>query len=202
MRVMRVTRVMRGLGAATAVVLMLGAGAGPAMAGTADTGGTAAITLWGPVVSGLAKAGIAVLPGPSGTATDIGGRERVTLPVVGGNADYVTATGQLDLGSSLVFIDGATGKTATLRQLRFSYGSAKINGVPAGHARISLVAAGGALSATTNPGPPVSQSFRASALLLTPAGASYLDKELHTKYFRAGRDIGEFAATYDTESTT
>jgi hypothetical protein len=187
--------------AAGSLTLAVGA-ATPAVAGTTDTGGSATVTLTGSVVAGLAKAGIVVLPTGTGTAAASGSRETLTLQVTGGNGDYVTATGHLSLGGSLVLIDGGTGRSATLGQLRFSYDSAKIVAVPVGSGQIPLVNVGGALSATTNPGPPVSQSFSASDLIVTAAGAHYLDNKLKTKYFKSGADIGEFAATYDTTVTS
>jgi hypothetical protein len=33
--------------------------------------------------------------------------------------------------------------------------------------------------------------------VLTKSGAKFLDSQLHTKYFKAGQDIGGFATTYD-----
>jgi hypothetical protein len=199
-----VTR-LAGLMAATGLAagsLTLAAGtATPAIAGTTDTGGSAVVTLAGPVVAGLARAGIVVLPAGTGTAAASGLRESITLQVTGGNGDYVTGTGHLSLDGSLVLLDGSTGRSATLGQLRFSYDSAKIVAIPVGSGQIPVVSVGGALAATTNPGPPVSQSFSASSLIVTASGARYLDNKLHTRYFKSGADIGEFAATYDTAAT-
>jgi len=201
-RVTRIAGLMAAAGLAAGSLTLAVGTATPAIAGTTDTGGSAVVTLAGPVVAGLAKAGIVVLPTGTGTAAAHGRQENLTLQVTGGNGDYVTGTGHVSLGGSLVLIDGSTGRAATLGQLRFSYDSAKIVAVPVGSGQIPVISVGGALAATTNAGPPVSQSFSASALIVTASGARYLDSALRTKYFKSGADIGAFAATYDTTATS
>ncbi|HTZ91136.1 MAG TPA: hypothetical protein VMB74_01965 [Streptosporangiaceae bacterium] len=203
----KVTRAagLAGLAAAAtgAGVLAVAIGAAtPALAGIEDTGGTASIAVSHSTVNGLARAGIVVLPAaPGGASVSRTGREIVTLPVSGGDGNFVGTSGTVDLAGGLVFTDGATRLSVTLTGLTFDYSTGNIGGV-AGTRNVALVSVGGALSGSSSAGPPATQTFTASALLVTKAGARFLNSELHTKYFAEGRQIGSFATTYDTATTS
>ena len=189
-----------GLAGIAAGVLALAAGAAtPASAATVtDTGGTAVIAISHATLDGLAKAGIVVLPSGSGTASYANGLENITLTVSGGNATIVGATGTLDLAGSLQFVDGSSGKSLTLSKLALSYDAATFTGVAGRHD--VTVDVTGSLNGTQNAGPPASQTFTASALVLTKSGAKFLNTALHAKYFKAGQDLGSLATTYDIGS--
>jgi hypothetical protein len=203
----KVTRAAGLAGLAAAVtgagVLAVAIGAAtPALAGIEDTGGTASITVSHSTVNGLARAGIVLLPeAPGGASASRSGREIVTLQVSGGDGNYVGTSGSVDLAGGLVFTDGATRLSVTLTGLTFNYGTGNIAGV-GGTRNVALVSVGGALSGSSSAGPPATQTFTASALLVTKAGARFLNSQLHTKYFTQGQQIGSFATTYDTETTS
>jgi hypothetical protein len=63
---------------------------------------------------------------------------------------------------------------------------------------------GGSETGTQDPvsGTPTSQTFTASSISLTAAAARYLDRVLHTKYFKAQTDLGSVATTYDIETVS
>jgi hypothetical protein len=184
--------------AVTGIALAAGSAA-PALAGTADTGGTATITIAARELASLAKAGIVVLPGGTGTATDVRGNERLTFQVAGGNASYLNTSGTLDLAGTLVLLDGATRRSVTVTRLSFSYDTGDIAGV-VGRRSLALGSLGGVETGSENAGPPVTESFSASADYLTGAAVRYLDKALRTRGFANGADLGSFATTYQTQT--
>ncbi len=188
-------------GLAAAMLALAAAAAAPALAGITDTGGTVVIALRHGAVESLAKASIVVLPTGSGTASYSKGAEKVMLQVTGGTASFVGTAGSLDLAGSLELIDGATGKSVTLTNLTFNYTSGDISGT-AGARHVVIGQIGGAEVGQQHAGPPTSETFSASAVFTTKAGAAYLDSRLHTKYFKAGQDLGSFAANYDTATTS
>ena len=190
-----------GAGLAAALLAVAGGAATPALAGLEDTGGTASIAINHATETGLARAGIVLLPRAPGGAAAGRNREVVTVPVSGGDGNYIDTSGTVDLAGGLVFTDGATGRSVTLSSLTFSYDAGTIGGV-AGTKQVAVVSVGGALSGSSNAGPPATQTFTASELLLTTSGARYLNSQLHTKYFKAGQQVGTFATTYETESTS
>ncbi len=203
----KVTRAAGLAGLAAAVLTGAGAlavaagGATPALAGIEDTGGTASITVSHSTVNGLARAGIVVLPeAPGGASVSRTGREIVTLQVSGGDGNFVGTAGSVDLAGGLVFTDGATRLSVAVTKLVFNYSTGTIGGV-AGTRSVTLVSVGGALSGSSSAGPPATQTFTASALLVTKAGARYLNTQLHTKYFKQGQQIGSFATTYETTTS-
>jgi hypothetical protein len=187
-------------GLAAGALALAGVVAASALAGTADTGGTAAIALRHSALEGLAKAGIVVLPGGPGTASYSRGSEAVTFPVTGGDATFVGTSGTLDLGGTVQFTDGATRRSVTLSNLTFNYGTGYISGA-AGPTRVVLGQVGGAENGHTSAGPPATETFSASGVFITPGGAKYLDSALHSTYFKTGGDLAGFATTYDVEST-
>jgi hypothetical protein len=188
-------------GLAAGVLALAGATAGPALAGTTDTGGTVVVALRHSALAGLAKAGIVVLPTGSGAASYSKGYEKVTLQVTGGNASFIGTYGSLDLAGSLEIVDGATHQSVTLTKLTFDYTTGNVSGAGSGQ-RVVIGQIGGAETGQQHAGPPTSETFTASALFVTKAGAKYLDAKLHTKYFTAGADLGTFAANYDTATSS
>jgi hypothetical protein len=190
-------------GLAAGLVALAGAAAAPALAATADTGGTFAIGIFKSRVASLARAGIVVLPTGAGTAAVVNSGERITLPVTGGNANFVGTSGTLHLAGGIELIDGATGKSVTLTSLSFSYDTAEI-GARAGGRGLGLGVIGGSENGTQDPvgGTPTSQTFTASSISLTAAAAKYLDRVLHTKYFKAQSDLGSLATTYSIETVS
>jgi len=187
--------------AGAAAPALAGAAAASGPAGITDTGGTVVVALRHAAVESLAKAGIVVLPTGSGTATYRKGAEKITLQVTGGNASFVGTYGSLDLAGSLEIIDGATGKSVTLTGLTFDYTTASITG-RVGRRLVVIGEIGGAEIGQQHAGPPTSETFSASAVFTTKAGAAYLDSSLHSKYFKADQDLGSFAADYDTASSS
>jgi hypothetical protein len=190
-----------GAGVAAALLALAGGAATPALAGIEDTNGTASIAINHATVTRLARAGIVLLPTAPGGASAGGSREHVTLPVNGGDGNYVGTSGSVDLAGGLVFTDGATGRSVTVTSLVFSYDAGTIGGV-AGTRHVAILSVGGALSGSSNAGPPATQTFAASELIVTASGARYLNSQLHTKSFKAGQQVGSFATTYETESTS
>jgi hypothetical protein len=185
--------------AATGIALAAGASA-PALAGTADTGGTATITIAPGALESLAKAGIVVLPGGTGTATDVRGNEKLTFQVAGGDASYLTTSGTLDLTGTLVVLDGATRRSVTVTKLSFSYDTGDIAGV-VGRRSLALGSLGGVETGSESAGPPVTETFSASADYLTGAAGRYLDKTLHSTAFKKGSwNLGGFVTTYQTQA--
>ena len=201
-KVTRAAAVAAGMAGLVAGLLALaGEAATPALAGIEDTGGTATIAINYATLSGLAKAGIVLLPKAPGSASAGRNREIVTLPVSGGDGTFVGTSGSVDTAGGLVFTDGATRRSVTVSSLAFNYGPGTISGV-AGTRNVALVSVGGALSGSSNAGPPATQTFAASALIVTRAAARYLNGQLHTKYFKQGQQIGSFATTYDTQASS
>ena len=195
-----VVRVAGLMGLAAGLLALAGSAAAPAFAGTSDTGGTATIAIRHYTLAGLAKAGIVILPGDSGTASYVSGHEVLSYPVTGGDATFIGTAGTLDLAGSIQFTDGATGRSVTLTNLTFSYGTAYISGM-AGTARVVLGQVGGAENGRASAGPPATQTFTASAVFTTIGGASYLNTALHATYFKAGQDLGSFATTYEVTAS-
>jgi hypothetical protein len=192
-----------GLAGLAAGILGLTGGILPAQARTAstasgivDTGGSAVLAIPGPVLNSLAKAGIVVLPASPGTASYVGNRAKITLAVSGGDATFVGTTGTLDLSGSLRISDGWTRRYVMLTDLTFSYNSASIYGTDGTH-RVAIGQVGGSLNGTQNGGPPASQTFTASAVLLTKSGARFLNAALNTSSLKAGLNLASFATTYD-----
>lgn len=199
------TKVARAAGltsVAAGVLALASAAAGPALASsTVDTGGTASVAVQHSVLKGLAKAGLVLLPTGFGTASYVKGQEKITLSVSGGDATFVGATGTLELAGGLELIDGASGKSVTVTKLAFSYDTASITGV-AGRHHVTIGDVAGSINGTASAGPPASQTFTATAIVLTKSGAKFLDSQLRTTYFKAGQDIGGFATTYDVGSAS
>jgi hypothetical protein len=181
---------------AGALALLAGSAA-PALAATSDTGGTFTINVTHGYLTHLAKAGLVVLPTGTGTATSVNAGEHVTLQVGGGDATYIGTQGTLHLAGGLLVTDGATGRSVALTGLAFSYDTGNISMV-AGGSRFALGAVGG--SETGSPGA-TTQNFAATAIYLNPGAARYLNKHLHTAYFKAQSDIGGFATTYTVETS-
>ncbi len=187
-------------GAVVGVLLATGAAA-PAIAGTTDSGGTGTIVIRQGYVDVLAKYGIVVLPGNTGTATEVKSGEQITLQVSGGDATYIGTVGTLDFAGTLQLVDGITGKSVTLSDPALNYGTLYLTGEVGTHS-VVVAQLGGALNGAANAGPPATQTLSASAIYLTYGGAGYLNSALHTTYFKPGQKLGSFAATYDVATTS
>lgn len=181
--------------AATAAAVAIASAAGPALADTTDTGGTATVRIATPFFSSMLKAGVMVVPGGTGTSTWVNGRDTATVPVTGGNGDITKLYGTIDLGGSLNFTDAVTGKTATFTNLQFSYDDGTLSGELNGDtsAQVPIADIGGNLS---NDVTDTTQTFTASSLFADAAGAHALNSALGSTLFHGGARIGAFATTY------
>src|SRR5438309_1319200 len=108
-----------GAGLITATAIALAAASGPALADTADTGGTASLIVPRALAVGLAKGGIITLPGAPATSTYTAGTNNLnslvayTFTVTGGNGEVSNFFGTVDLGGTLVLISTAHSKMVT-----------------------------------------------------------------------------------------
>jgi hypothetical protein len=190
-----------GLTGAVVGVLLASGAAAPAIAGTTDSGGTGRVVVRQGYVAALAKSGIVILPGSTGTATEVKQGEQITLQVSGGDATFIGTIGTLDFAGTLQLTDGATGKSVTLGDPELNYGTMYLADKD-GTRSVVLGQLGGALNGTASAGPPATQTVTASAIYLTYGGASFLDSALHTTFFKPGQDLGSFAATYDVATAS
>jgi len=193
-----------GVGLITAAALAV-AGSGPALAVTADTGGTGTASLTSAFLANLAKSNVIVLPGSPASssfspgAAGIGsGLDAYTLPVTGGNGEVSIFFGQVDFGGTLMLINAKTSKTVTITNLELNFFTGALTGVlPGGTAQTALAYVGGDLSTASQPGPPATESFSADQLRLSGKAAKALNTDLSTTAFLKGSDIGTFATTFD-----
>jgi hypothetical protein len=190
-----------GAGVAAAVAVATTA-AGPALADTVDTGGTASISLAGPYALSLAKAGIVVFA--SGTATSSWNSNAVSysLSVNGGTGEVSNFFGFVNLGGKLRVVNAKNGKAVVLSGLSLSFDTGVISAKPVGGTgRIALADVGGNLSTDTSAGPPPTETFSCDGLTLDSAGARYLDSKLMTTAFKAGDTLGGFTTTFTVTIT-
>jgi hypothetical protein len=178
--------------------------ASPAFAQTVtDTGGTAAVTEPFSYIAQLAKAGVAEVPLPPATVTVDKSAQTVTatFPVTGGNADTGTLSGALDVGGTLkvVSLQGKHLYTVTLTDIQVSIDAQAILATPEGKKNpVALLDFGGNIVVTQG----TDQSLTASELTVDPAGATYLDKALHTTAFQSGADAGSLDAAWTTSTSS
>src|SRR6266851_3341677 len=177
-----------GAGLITAAAVAFSA-AGPALADTADTGGTGALSVPTAVVVGLAHANIVMLPGnPANSSFDATtGADTVTMPVTGGN---------------LVFINGKTGKTMIITGIQLNFFTGAISGVlPGGTRHTALAFVNGNMSTSSDPGPPATETFTTDEVDLSAGAAKALNTGLATTVFKGGITIGGFTTTFDVTVT-
>lgn len=190
----RISRVLAvGTAAASGIGVLLVAS--PASAAV-PTGGTSVIALSRSFAAAALRAEIIAVPTAGATATRDSATRSVdlNLPVIGGDANVDNFTGQLLLKGSLVLADGKTRKRVTVSNIQLDYITNTVTGiVPGTVGPLALFDLDGlGTSASTD----TSQSFSASELDIDPAGATALNKALHTSFFVAGRTVGSFSTTY------
>lgn len=184
-----------GLLTAAAVAVL---GSGPALADTADTGGTATVNLTGSFLTGLAKSNVIVLPGAPATSSYANGLDAYTVPVTGGNGEVNIFFGTVDLGGSLVLINGASGKTVTITNLELNLFTGALTGTfPGGTSQTALAYLGGDITTSSDPGPPVTETLSADLITLSWKAARALDTDLNSTVFKRGTNIGRFTTTFD-----
>ena len=176
-----------GAGLLTAAAFALSA-SGPALADTTDTGGSGTLSVPVAVVAGLAKANIAALPGTPATSSfdPTAGTDSFTMPVTGGTGEVSNFSGKVEFGGSMVFINGATGKSVTITGI-----------LPGGTKHTVLAYVRGDSSTRTSAGPPATETFTTDELDLSSKAAGALNTGLGTKAFIKGTGIGGFTTTYD-----
>jgi hypothetical protein len=188
-----------GAGLITAAAIAVSA-SGPALADTADTGGSASLAVPVAVVVGLAHANIAMLPGTPATSSfdPRAGTDTVTSPVTGGNAEVSNFYGILKMGGSLFFINGSNGKRVKIRNLQLNLFTGTLQGVFPGSTTVTTLAfLVGTCSTSSDPGPPATETLTCDQLNLSTKAATALNTDLVTKVFRHGTDIGAFTTTFD-----
>lgn len=192
-----------GTGFLTAASVALSA-SGPALADTADTGGTGSLSVPVAVLAGAANANIVVLavtPGSSSfdpaTRTD-----NFTMPVTGGNGEVGNFYGTVDYGGSLAFFNAKTGKNLVIASLELNFFTGKLTGVlPGGAHQTAIAYLNGTMSSSTSAGPPATETFSCDELDLSTKGAAALNSGLGVKVFKHGLDIGAFTTTFDVTIT-
>jgi hypothetical protein len=192
-----------GAGLITAAALAVSA-SGPALADTADTGGSGTLSVPVAVVAGLAHANIVVLPGTPATSSfdPVAGTDSITMPVTGGNGEVSNFFGKVEYGGSMVFINGATGKTAVITGIDLNFFTGALTGVLPGNSKHTALAyVRGDMSTSTSAGPPATETFTTDELDLSAKAAGALNTDLGTKAFIKGTIIGGFTTTYDVTIT-
>jgi hypothetical protein len=175
---------------------------GPALADTADTGGTATISMTGSFLTGLAKSNVVVLPGTPTTSSYANGLDAYTVPVTGGNGEVSTFFGTVDLGGSLVLINGASGKTVTITNLELNLFTGALTGAFAGGThQTALAYLTGDISTSSSAGPPATETLSADEIHLSLKAAAALNTSLATTVFKRGTNIGTFTTTFDVTIT-
>ncbi len=194
----RLTAVGAGLITAAAVAV---SSAAPAVADTTDTGGTATISIPRANLVLLAKSGIILLPGSPATSSYAAGTGKLnsidafTYSVTGGTGEVSNFTGVVNLGGTLVVISAAHSKIATISNLELNFFNGTLKGDINGATRETPVAyVGGSLSTSTGTG---TETFSASELISSAAGAKALNTALGTTAFVKGVDLGSFTTTFD-----
>ncbi len=184
-----------GMAAAAAVAI---AASGPALADTADTGGTAAISVPQSFVTGLAKSSVILFAGAPATSSYATGIDTYSLTVTGGNGEVSTFTGVVDLGGTLVAVNAANGKTATISNLQLNFYTGALTGQVTGStAQIAVAYLGGDLSDSSDPGPPATETVTADQLNLSLKAARALNAALSRTAFKRGAGLGGFTTTFD-----
>lgn len=194
-----------GAGLITAAAVALSASA-PALADTADTGGSATITIPRADLVGLAKVGILVLPGgPAASSytqgpSNFSSFDAFTFPVTGGNGEVSNFSGTVDLGGSLTLINSAHSQTVTISGLELNFFTGALEGIiGAGPHHTTIAWIGGNLSSSTGSG---TETFSSTQLTVAAKGASQLNAALGTKALIKGIILGSFTTTYDVTITS
>ena len=191
----RLTALAAGLVSAAAIAL---SSAGTAVADTADTGGTAALSIPRSVVVGLGKSTVIMMAGGPASASYRSGAETFTMPVAGGTGEVSNFSGIVDLGGKLIVINSKGGHTVTITDIRLNLFTGALTGVlPHKTAHTPLGFLSGDLSTSTEPGPPATETVSATEVDLSGKLASALNTALKTKAFVRGIDLGAFTATFD-----
>jgi hypothetical protein len=186
-----------GAGLITAAALAVSA-AGPALADTADTGGSASLAIPDTFLVHLAKSAIIVLPESPVTSSDATGADTYTLPVTGGNGEVSNFYGTLNLGGSINVVDAATGKSVAITGITLNFFTGALTGIfPGGTKHTTLAYLNGDMSESSNPGPPATETFSCDELNLSLKAATALNTGLGTKAFKKGTSIGAFTTTFD-----
>ncbi|MGN6792488.1 MAG: hypothetical protein ACTHJW_08875 [Streptosporangiaceae bacterium] len=190
-----------GAGVISAAAIALSAAA-PAVADTADTGGTAALSVPRAVVVGLAKSTIIMLPGSPGSAGYGSGAETFSMPVTGGTGEVSNFTGVVDLGGTLIVINSKAGHTVNITDLQLNLFTGALTGVlPGGTAHTALAYLNGDLSTSSDPGPPATESVSSTEVDMSAKLARALNTALNAKAFVKGTNLGAFTATFDVTIT-
>lgn len=130
------------------------------------------------------------------------GLDAYTVPVTGGNGEVSIFTGTVDFGGSLVLINGATGKTVTVTNLRLNLFTAALTGTfPGGTRQTALAYLNGDISSGSSAGPPATETLSADQLDLSWKAATALNAGLSTTVFKRGTNIGNFTTTFDVTIT-
>ena len=191
----RLTALGAGLIAAAALAV---SSAGPALADTVDTGGSASLAIPDTFLVGLAKSAIIVLPESPVTSSDATGADTYTLPVTGGNGEVSNFYGTLDLGGSINVVDAATGKSVAITGLELNFFTGALTGTFPGAAKHTTLAyLNGDMSESSSAGPPATETFSCDELDLSLKAATALNTGLGTKAFKKGTSIGAFTTTFD-----
>ncbi len=186
-----------GAGLITAAALAISS-AGPALADTADTGGSASLAIPDTFLVGLAKSAIIVLPETPVTSSDATGADTYTLPVTGGNGEVSNFYGTLDLGGSIKVVDAATRKSVAITGIELNFFTGALTGIfPGGTKHTTLAYLNGDMSSSSSAGPPATETFSCDELDLSAKAATALNTRLGTKAFKKGTSVGAFTTTFD-----
>ena len=190
-----------GAGVITAAAVAISA-SGPALADTADTGGTATVSLTSAILVNLAKSNVIVLPGSPVTSSYANGLDAYTLPVTGGDGEASIFFGKVDFGGTVVLVNAKAGKTVTITNVQLNFFTGALTGVlPSGTTQTALAYFGGNESISSSAGPPATEFFSADQLNLSGKAAKALNTDLNTTTFTRGTDIGTFTTTFDVTVT-
>ena len=195
----RLTALGAGLISAAAIAF---SAAGSAAADTADTGGTAALSMPRATVVGWAKSTVIVLPGSPASAGYANGAETFTMPVTGGTGEVSNFSGIVDLGGKLIVINTKGGHTVNITDLELNFFTGALTGVlPGGTAHVALGYLNGDLSTSTDPGPPATETVSSTEVDMSAKLASMLNTALSTTAFTKGANMGAFTATFEVTIT-
>jgi len=187
-----------GAGLITVAAIAVSA-AGPAVADTTDTGGTAALSVPRAAVVSLGKSTIIMLPGSPNSASYARGAETFTMPVTGGTGEVSNFTGIVDLGGKLIVINTKAGKTVTITGLELNLFTGALTGVlPGRTAHTPLAFIGGDLSTSKDT---ATETVSATEMDLSAKLASALNAALKTTAFVKGTNLGSFTTTFDFTSS-
>lgn len=192
-----------GAGLITAAAVAISSSA-PALADTADTGGTATITIPRNFLVGLAKSGVMVLPGAGATSAYTAGtgnwnsKDAYTFPVTGGTGEVSNFSGVVSIGGSFVLINAQHGQTVTVTGLELNFYTDSILGfIGSATTRTVIAYVAGDFGSDTSAGPPATESFTASQLTFSGKAAKAINTALASTVFTKGASLGSFATTFD-----